>query len=298
MHDPDIKLNNFLEEEKRYIEDLKKIDLDKNWNRFNRTLTEKSSRLRVFPFSYKYRVLIRTAAAAILLLLVATTLYFTTYLPTQHIIQARAEPGHTDIRLSDGTDISLKEGAVLYYPEKLKRRTREVTLSGEAFFDVRQAEKSPFIVYVGEMTVRVIGTSFNIRQDAGGSIEVSVIDGEVNFFESGKVDEGIRITAGQRGIYNSEKRILNTEKSDSENFLFWKTGILEYKDTPLSEVIKELEYHFDQKIIVKDPDFLQNRWNSVHQGQPLNEILEELCLYFDLECFASNDTILVQRKTL
>ena len=108
MHDPNIKLNKFLEEEKSYIEDLKQIDLDKNWKRFNRTLQEKSSRVRDNAFSYKYRILIRAAAAAILLLVVTATLYFTTYLPSQHIIQAHAEPGHTDIRLSDGTDIVLQ----------------------------------------------------------------------------------------------------------------------------------------------------------------------------------------------
>jgi len=64
----------------------------------------------------------------------------------------------------------------------------------------------------------------------------------------------------------------------------------------MSEVLKELEYHFNRKIIVEDPDFLQNRWNSIHQDQQLNEIIKELCLYFDLEFIASNDTIVIQSK--
>lgn len=293
---PDRKLNKFFQEEKRYLEDLKKIDLDKNWNRFNRTLTEKSSRVRVIPFSNKYRVLIRTAAAAILILVVATTLYFTTYLPSQHIIRAHAEPGHTDIRLSDGTDISLKEGAVLSYPERLKRRTREVTLSGEAFFDVKQAEKSPFFVYAGGMTVRVVGTAFSIRQDTGGSIEVAVIEGEVLYYVSGMEDEAVRIPAGQKSVYHTEQKLFETEETASENFLFWKTGTLAYEDTPLQIVFEELELYFNRAIVAKDESILQERWNSVHQGEQLTEIMKELCIYFDLEFVEMNDTLLVQRE--
>jgi len=161
MQDPNIKLKEFLEKEKTYLEDLKKTDLEKNWKKFQRTLKSKSSRDLISPFGDKFRLLFRIAAAVILLLGVSAILYFTSYLPAHHIVQVRAEPGHMDIRLSDGTDIALNEGAVLNYPGKLKRRIREVTLTGEAYFDVIKAEKSPFFVYVGEITVQVAGTSFN-----------------------------------------------------------------------------------------------------------------------------------------
>jgi ferric-dicitrate binding protein FerR (iron transport regulator) len=296
MHDPDIKLNKFLEEEKSYLEDLKKIDLDGNWNRFRQTLSEKSQRVQVVPFSYKYRVLIRSAAAVLLLLVVTTTLYFTTHLPSQHIIQAHAGPGHADISLSDGTDISLKEGAVLHYPEKLKRRTREVTLAGEAFFDVKQAEKSPFFVYVDEMTVRVTGTSFNIREYDSGNVEVAVIEGEVMVYPSGKEDQAVQVTAGNRCIYHTEQQIFESEETDSENFLFWRTGTLTYKDTPLEIVFEELGNYFNKRILVGDSALLKERWNTVHRREQLEEILKELSSYFELECIENNDTILVQRR--
>lgn len=296
MQDPDIKLNKFLEEEKSYLEDLKMVDLEKNWDRFQRSIEAKSSTVPVYPFGRKYRFLFRATAAAILLLVVATTLYITTYLPSNQIIQARAEPGHTDIRLSDGTDVSLNIGAVLNYAEKLNRRVREVTLSGEAFFDVRHAEKSPFYVYVGEMTVQVVGTSFNIREVASGNIEVAVTEGEVLFYESGNEDEAIRITTGQRGVFQVEQHIFEIAETTSDNFLFWKTGTLAYKDTPLPVVFEELEFNFDREITVKDSVILKSRWNSIHKGQQLNEIIEELCLYFDLESILLNDTILIQRK--
>jgi transmembrane sensor len=292
---PDSKLNEFFLKEKRYLEDLKAIDLDRNWERFQMSVHAGSVRVPVNRFSQNYRVLFRIAAAVALLLAVSATLYFTTVLPSHHMIQARAEPSHMEITLSEGTQISLNQGTVLSYPERLKRRNREVILSGEAFFDVSKVKNSRFYVAVGAMTVRVTGTAFNIREDASGNIEVSVVEGEVLFYENWQKDNAIRIAAGQRSIYQTESGEFEKELFTSENFLFWKTGTLVYKDTPLKVVFDELGNYFDKKIIVKDPGILQNRWNSIHHGQQLDDILEELCMYFDLECVEQIDTILVQR---
>ena len=295
MQDTDSKLDRFLKKEKSYLEDLKEVDLKKNWVRFQQTEKVRSPKALDYLFRPKYRVLYRAAAAAILLMMVVPALYLITNLPKDHMVQAFAEPGHTDFLLSDGTAFSLNVGAVLNYPEKLKRRVREVRLSGEAFFEVKRAEKSPFYVYVGEMTIQVTGTSFNIREDASGSIEVSVIEGKVLFYHSGMEDEAIRLSAGERSVYRADQQEFETEETTSENFLFWKTGTLKYEDTPLQKVFEELELYFNQKIVLENPDILKNRWYSTHQGQTLNEIIDELCLYFDLEWIERNDTILVQR---
>jgi len=297
MQNPDKKLNQFLEEEKTFLEELEKVNLDKNWDRFQRTLKAESPLALAEPFIRKYRFLFRAAAAAVLLLMVSATLYFTTYLPSHHMLQTLAEPGHTDIILSDGTTISLNEGAVLNYPEKLKRRVREVSLTGEAYFEVHRAEMSPFFVFVGDMTIRVTGTSFNIREDATGNIEVAVVEGEVLFYESGKEDKAVRIIAGQQSVYRADQQLFETKKSGSENFLFWRTGTLTYEDTPLQEVFEELEMYFKREIMVTDPEILQEIWYAVHRSETFKEIIEELCVYFDLECIVSNDTILVQRKS-
>lgn len=292
---PDSRLNKFLEEEKIYLEDLKKIDLDRNWERFQQSVNAGSDRVPVYRFNQNFRILLRIAAAVVLLLAVSATLYITTVLPSNHIIQARAEPSHMEITLSEGTQISLNRGAVLSYPERLKRRIREVTLSGEAFFDVSKVKNSRFDVKVGTMTVQVTGTQFNIREVPQGDIEVSVVEGEVLFYETGKRDQAVPIAAGQRSVYVAEQGEFENEPLNSENFLFWKTGTLAYKDTPLEVVFEELGSYFNRTIAVKDSAIMLNRWNSIHKGQQLDEIMEELCIYFNLECIDRNDTILVQR---
>jgi ferric-dicitrate binding protein FerR (iron transport regulator) len=291
-----ILLQSFLEEEKGFVEDLKKVDVEKNWRRFLQSAGQESPLLRIHPFGRKLRFITRIAAAALLLLAATATLYFTAKRPAHQLIQAKAGLHNMEISLSDGTVITLNEGAVLTYPEKLNRRSREVALDGEAYFQVERAEKSPFYIYIGDRTVKVVGTSFNLRKDASGSIELSVVHGEVLFYETGDQDEAIRVMAGQRCVFIHATGELSTSSIQSDNYLFWKTRKLIYRDESLSSVFEDLEILFKQRIIVSDPNILQKRWNSTHEGQKLNEILDELCLYFDLEYIQKNDTILIHRK--
>lgn len=293
---PDSNLNNFFHQEKRFLKDLEAIDLEKNWKRFQQSVHAESARVPVHQFNQNSRFILRIAAVAVLLLAVSATLYITTVLPSKHMIRARAETSHMEITLSDGTQIALNQGAVLSYPEKLRRRGRTVILSGEAFFDVSKVKNSRFYVDLGKMTVQVTGTAFNIREEPSGDIEVSVVEGEVIFYETGKRDQAIQITAGQRVVYQADKGEFDNEQFTSENFLFWKTGTLVYRATPLEAVFKELGNYFHRTIVVKDPSILNDNWSSVHRGRQLDEIMEELCVYFELEYINRNDTILVQRK--
>jgi transmembrane sensor len=295
-NDPDMKLESFLEEEKVFLEDLKNVDVEKNWKRFLQSAGQESPMLRTYPFGRKLRLLTRIAAAVALLLAVTAIIYITTQRPVHQLIQARAGLHNMEIFHSDGTIITLNEGAVLTYPEKLNRRSREVTLDGEAYFQVERAEKSPFYIYIGDMTVKVVGTSFNLRKDASGSIELSVVHGVVLFYETGDQDEAIRLMTGQRGVFNHATGELSTASIQSDNYLFWKTQKLIYRDESLDSVFKELEVLFKKRMIIADSLILQNRWTSTHEGQTLNEILDELCLYFDLKYIPKNDTVFIQRK--
>ena len=296
MTDPDIKLTSFLKEEKIFVEDLKKVDVDTNWIRFLQSTSSKTTLRRTSPFVKGNRILIRMAAAVLLLLLAIGTLYLSGNRPNHQIARASTESQQMQLTLSDGTAITLNNESTLIYPEKLSRREREVSLVGEAFFHVEHAEKSPFYIHMGEWTVKVVGTSFNLKVENTGQIEVGVVQGRVLFYENGKRDQAITLGAGEKCICNTVTGESQTATIQSENYLFWKTKKLIYRDELLANVVNELESQFKQKIIISDPLILQNRWNSTHEGQKLSEILEELCLYFDLEHISKNDTIFLQRK--
>ena len=295
-NDPDKKLSNFLEEEKVFLEDLKKVDVENNWERFLHSTSQEHALDRNKHFIQRKHFFIRIAAAILLLLIAISTLYLTGNGPAHQIVRASTDSRQMELILSDGTSILLNEESTLSYPGKLKRGKREVSLAGEAYFQVERAEKSPFYIYIGKWNVKVVGTSFNVKEDASGKIEVGVVQGEVLFYEKGKLDRAISLTAGERCVYSPSTGQIQTTNSQSLNYLYWKTKKLTYRDESLSNVFNDLEILFKQKITISDPLILESRWNSIHENQDLHDILDELCLYFDLEYIQKDDTILVQSK--
>ena len=296
MNDPDIKLTSFLKEEKIFVEDLKKVDVEKNWERFLKTTSGEKATRRKYSLGKRNKFLVRSAAAIFLAVLGITSFYLASNRSAQQIIKASTDSQLMELTLSDGTAITLNKETILIYPEKQKRRKREVSLEGEAFFQVEHAAKSPFYIHMGEWTVKVVGTSFNLKTDDTGHIEVRVVQGKVLVYEKGNHDQAIKLVAGEEFVRNTVTGEAHKAKIQSENYLYWKTKKLIYRDEPLDKVLSELESQFGQKIIVSDPLLIQNRWNSTHEGQKLSEILDELCLYFNLEYNLKDDTIFLQRK--
>lgn len=296
QQDQEMKLSGFLKEEKRFLKDLEKIDVDKNWSRFLTTVERDSTRAHTRTHRGSFRFVFSIAAAVLLLMATTLSIYFATIDSPHQVIRVSSGPGNLDIELNDGTTIMLNKESVISYPEKIKRREREVILSGEAWFEVESAKRSPFSVQIEKHTVKVLGTSFSIKGEQSGNIEVNVKEGVVYFFKKGVEEDAVSIIAGQKCIYHADTDEFKTENNSSDNYLFWKTGVLSYKDKPLSEVFRELESLFGQKIVVSDSLILKNRWNSTHTGEDLNAILDELCLYFDLTYIVKDDSIHIQRE--
>ena len=94
------------------------------------------------------------------------------------------------ILLPDSTQVWLNAGSTLDYPEHFDETTREVTLTGEAYFDVKHAAEHPFIIHTGQIQTTVLGTAFNINAYTDRSnIQVSVSRGKV------KVSRGDQLIA-------------------------------------------------------------------------------------------------------
>lgn len=90
------------------------------------------------------------------------------------------------ITLPDGSSVVLHAGSTFDYPNKFTGETREVTLSGEAYFDVSHNPGQPFIIHTGKIKTTVLGTAFNIKSDEN-HVTVSVTRGKVRVEDESKV---------------------------------------------------------------------------------------------------------------
>jgi ferric-dicitrate binding protein FerR (iron transport regulator) len=293
----DQKLSAFIKEEKKYLNQMEMFDAKDSWERFQRSLERGNNKSGILFLERRNRLVLSRIAAAVLLLIATTTIiYFTRDASGNHIVEVNSEYDNTKLTLSEGSEITLRKGSVLRYPENLKSRKREVYLSGEAYFEVAGIASRPFYVYFGDHTVRVVGTSFNIREEGNGEITVSVLSGKVYLYKSAQKDDVLQLEAGQEGWLDIRSGRLEQRDYKSENFLFWMTGRLSYEFESLEIVFRELERYFNSRFIVEEPGLLENRVTTSFEGQLQQDILKELAMLFDLQFFTEGDTVYVRSK--
>jgi transmembrane sensor len=183
-------------------------------------------------------------------------------------------------RLPDGSIVALREGSELIFRESFEKNVRRVRLKGEAFFDVVSDPTKPFVIELNQLTIKVLGTSFYIHE-SNLSIEVGVKTGEVSVSVSNKQDSR-EIAAGQKIRFDKATNDFEEIGQYADNRLFWKTGVLVYRDTGLEIVIEELRQIF-QTDIVLEGDVSGCLLTGRFEGETLEQILSEIQLSFGLE---------------
>ena len=211
-------------------------------------------------------------AAAILLVLVPTLtlIYFLVFnQPQQNTIFAEGRV--LESILPDGTQVTLNEGSILYYPSRFTGNERVVTLEGEAYFDVSHNEDKAFVINASKMKIRVLGTSFyiNTRADTE-TMEVALISGKVavNYGE-----QEILLKQGEKAIVNKQSGNIVTEPNLNLNMLAWKTKTFQFNDTPMNKIVEVLENAYNKEILVMNPEINNCRITATFKGQSLEAIL-------------------------
>ena len=126
----------------------------------------------------------RVAAAAVILLTGSAIGYYKIYGDKYHAANGKVESVHfggtSKLTLADGSQVWLNAGSKLLYPEKFSGSQREVTLEGEGFFEVTKNAQMPFLVHAGKITLKVLGTRFNVKAySEDPDIETTLISGKV-----------------------------------------------------------------------------------------------------------------------
>lgn len=162
----------------------------------------------------------------------------------------------TVVQLSDGTEVNLNYGSRIKYPMNFSGDTREVTLVGEGYFDVAHNPDKPFIVKVGKLNVKALGTEFNVHAYLNDdTVATTLVNGEVvieKTLSGGKTELVGTMAPGQHVAYNLESGKIHSTKGSIEKYIAWKDGKLVFDNAPISEVAKKLSRMFNVDIEVAD----------------------------------------------
>ena len=219
------------------------------------------------------------AIAASLLLLMG--LSFFVYQSSVNTItkQYATKPGeHAKIMLSDGTKIWLNAGSRLKYPAKFKGDTREVYLTGEAFFDVAKDKKHPFIIHTDKMDTKVLGTSFNVQAYPDNATqEVSVLTGRVNV-KSTVTEENVYVTPGQKVVFKSKSNKLQAFTDIPLNSIsLWRKNIIVFEDAPLPEVIATINRKYNVTVEIGNKDLNNLKISAYFKELPVEQVVALVC---------------------
>lgn len=182
------------------------------------------------------------------------------------------------IELADGSRIWLNAESMLTYPEKFDGSSRELFLEGEAFFDVATNAKRPFIVHLKKGTIKVLGTSFNIRAYENEPVQTAVVTGKVAFIPryegaSRSAGDTILVTPDVKVTYTASSGTLTKGSTIGEEDKAWTEGRLIFRNATLEEIGASLERNFNKRVEFEANAPKQYRLTGSFHNNSLEDIM-------------------------
>jgi len=203
------------------------------------------------------------------------------------------------IALADGSKVWLNADSKLQYPKSFTGNTREVYLNGEAFFDIEKNPSRPFIIHLAKGTIRVLGTSFNIKAyDNEPIVETSVATGKVAFIPKLKDNteaDTIFLTSNNKVIYQPETGKTTTAATVSEEDKAWTDGKLLFRSMLFEEIAIELERNFGKRVVFEDDEIKSYKLTGSFQNNTLSEILYYLSKTKSFSYSITDEQIVISR---
>ncbi|MDB5229396.1 MAG: anti-FecI sigma factor, FecR [Chitinophagaceae bacterium] len=288
-----------LEAEQAYASQAVRIQVNEEFEEEQRTASV------IRPAKFKY------ARFAIVFLAVATIIQFYFFLPAaenkvtskNEIATRKGSKSH--ILLPDGTSVWLNADSKIIYPANFTGDSREVQLTGEAFFDVAKNPRKPFIIHTGTMDVKVLGTVFNVRSyPRENTTEASLIHGMIEITLHGKEKKNIILKPNEKlTVLNSDASYIKTSsretkksldatdeempllaltkihfnKRDSSNAeTSWVYNKLSFDNENMGRVFSKIEQWYNIEIVIEDENIKARHFTATFENKSLNEVMEAL----------------------
>ena len=194
--------------------------------------------------------------------------------------------------LPDGSKITLNSHSTLTCPAEFDKKSRHVTLTGDAYFEVKHDPLQPFIIDAGAGKIRVLGTSFRVNTRPRGAndpvrmVEVSVTSGRVLLYKLEKRSGdtiSLILGAGETGVMKEGSANPVRLDTIAPDGLFWANQSLEFRATPLTEVFSLLQKYFSITIAVENQEILNCQITASFVNEPADKILAVIAESFDLK---------------
>lgn len=178
------------------------------------------------------------------------------------------------LTLADGTRVILNSESSIRFPDEFQTNERRVYLHGEAYFQVARDESCPFLVEVEAVTVKVLGTEFNVKAYRGNDVLTTLATGRVSVAVG---TDSLVLNPGQ--LCEMKDNTLTVREADLVSVLAWKNGEFVFKDVTLEEMMNELSRWYDMEVEYEAEDLKTDRYYIyVERSKTLEEVLDKVAL--------------------
>ncbi|MET3030705.1 FecR family protein [Flavobacterium johnsoniae] len=205
------------------------------------------------------------------------------------IIQIYASNRAKNDTLPDGTIVTLNKNSLLSY-KKFTGNTRPVTLKGEAFFKVSPNKTKPFIIHINDVTVKVIGTSFNVKSKNGKT----TVNVETGIVKVSRNKDEVELMHGEKVVIANQQAGLFKSVSKGRLYNFYRNRELVCDETPLQELADALNEIYNVNIVIKSTSLQEKTLTTTFKDQSLDQILEVIQETFTIKIERTNNQILLE----
>jgi transmembrane sensor len=215
--------------------------------------------------------------------------------------------GQFKLTLPDGTNVWLNAASSITYPTAFIGKEREVSITGEVYFEVTKNRSKPFHVKVNAMDVEVLGTHFNINAYADeAAVKTTLLEGSVKVRQSAtgpaqkqeqpakNTERAVVLKPGQQAVMaavNSrftvdDSRLTIDRSPDIEQVMAWKNGLFNFNRVSLQEVMKQIARWYDVEIVYQGKIKPKQFGGEIQRDLNLSEVLEGLSktgIHFKIE---------------
>lgn len=192
---------------------------------------------------------------------------------------ATAKGNQYQLTLSDGSKVWLNAVSSLRFPAAFAASERRVEVAGEAYFEITKNAAKPFIVVwktrsgtAGE--IRVLGTHFNINAYADeDEVKTTLAEGKVIMVYG---NQSVPLQPGHEAVLSEKDHKLTTQPGNVEQAVAWKEGSFEFHDTPLDNIMRQLNRWYDIEVVVADEIKRKTFNGSIRREATLAQALQIL----------------------
>lgn len=209
--------------------------------------------------------------------------------------------------LSDGSHVWINSASKLRYPVQFGDVSREVSLEGEAFFDVEKKHGKTFIVNTHDVKVNVLGTAFNVRCYPGDNkTQTTVVRGEVKVEEINGTHKALIIKPNEMATLTEKEQdgkavaqvpSFTVNQVDPDNLVSWKDQLLVFDGESFEDLSLKMERWYNVKIKIENEELKAERFSGkfVH-NETVYQVLEAIKITTPIAFRIEKDTIIISRK--